>query len=110
MLVVVQSKAASDFVMLASHAQELLHIAGKDEQATEGVFTAEQIPAALAVLDQYSRDFDQRHPPAPGEVVGKEDDEAPGAAVPMRHRAQPLMEMLRLAAEQGTFVTWHTQK
>ena len=83
MLVVFQSKAASDFVMLISHAQELLQIAGKEGQAESGVFTAEQIPAALAALDQYSRDFDQRH---------------------------PLMQMLRLAAEQNTFVTWQLQK
>ena len=110
MLIVFQSKAASDFVMLASHAHELLQIAGKAGQAPEGVFTAEQIPAALAALDQYSRDFDQRHPLAPDEVVDDQDDEAPGAAVPMRHRAQPLMEMLRLAAEQNTFVTWYLQK
>lgn len=110
MLLIFQSKASSDFVMLASHAQELLHIAGKDGKATQGVFTAEQISAALAALDQYSRDFDQRHPPAPDEVVDALDDEAPGAAVPMRHRAQPLMEMLRLAAAHNTFVTWDVQK
>ncbi len=110
MLVVFQSKAASDFVMLASHAQELLQIAGKEGQAESGVFTAEHIPAALAALDQYSRDFDQRHPLAPDEVVDEHDDEAPGAAVPMRNRAQPLMQMLRLAAEQNTFVTWQLQK
>jgi hypothetical protein len=110
MLVKFQSKAASEFVMLASHAQELLQIAGKDGAAPEGVFTAEQIPAALAALDAYSRDFDQRHPLAPEESVAQEDEEAPGAAVPMRNRAQPLMEMLRLSAEQNTFLTWTAQK
>ncbi len=110
MLVVFQSKAASDVLMLASHAQVLLQAAGKDEQAQQGVFTAEQIPAALRALDHYSRDFDQRHPPAPDEVVDAADDEAPGAAVSMRARAQPLMEMLRLAAEQHTFVTWEVQQ
>ncbi len=109
MLITFQSKASSDVLMLASHAQELLGAMGKEAEKTEGVFTVEQVEAALAALDHYVSDYDQRHPRAPEENIDPKDDEAPGAAVPMRARAQPLMEMLRRAAEHATFVTWQTQ-
>ena len=109
MLLVFRSKAHSDIRMLASHARELLAAAGKDAASPDGVFTTEQIAPALAALAHYSDDYDQRHPSAPEEDVDDQDDEAPGAAVPMRARAQPLMAMLRAAQEMGTFVTWHQQ-
>lgn len=109
MLIIFQSKAHSDVLMLASHARELLTAMGQDAEKPEGVFTAEQTAPALAALERYAQDYDQRHPRAPEEDVDTQDDAAPGAAVPMRARAQPLMEMLKQAVASATFITWHTQ-
>jgi len=102
MLVVFRSKAAADILMLSAHARQVLQAAGKvgEEALPErGVFTPEQLPAAIAALEHASKisadpvepdEADPKRPPEPG----------------LRQRAWPLLDMLRKAQRKGQSVMW----
>jgi hypothetical protein len=106
MLTTFSSKAASDVSMLTAHAQDLLGQMGKADTQGQGIFTPEEIPAAIAALDHFCHDWDAQHPPMPEVEQDPFDDALQRAAIPMRTRAQPVLAMLRAAVERGAFVTW----
>jgi len=102
MLVVFHSKAAADVLMLSAHARQVLQAAGKvleDALPERGVFTPEQLPAAIALLEQVGTisadpaESDQTDPGQPPKVG-------------LRQRAWPLLDMLRKAQRKGQSVIW----
>jgi len=106
MLVTFSSKAAAPFIMLPVHAHRLLRTAGKpvddDSLPVSGVFTPEQLPAAIDALAA-AIDAD----PAPPEP----DEDAPkphpmDEPVNLARRAWPLLDMLRRARGKGVAVMW----
>jgi len=112
MLVVFRSQAAADVLMLSAHARMVLQAAGKVEGAHDlperGVFTVEQLPAAIAALECASQS--STAPPGfdsePGEADSARDANAPAQAVTLRQRAWPLLDMLRKAQRKGQAVLW----
>ncbi|GAA4324031.1 DUF1840 domain-containing protein [Pigmentiphaga soli] len=107
MLVTFRSKAAGEVIMLAEHAKPLLELAGKSfdgQLDPRGVFTPEQLPAAITGIEralglEKRPQFDEDDP-----------EQAALAAryVSLKQRAFPLLDMLRAARDKGVNVTWES--
>ncbi len=107
MLLTFRSKATGELFMLGEHAIPLLRAAGKSEDTVRearGVFTAEQLPAAIAGIERALRG-DQ-------DPDFNEDDPVEAAHarqyVSLKQRAQPLLDMLTKANAKGVDVMWET--
>lgn len=108
MLIKFTTKTTTSVLMLGEHALPVLLAAGKDFDdgalPARGVFTAEQVPAAVQALKQ-SMDG------AP-EVNDELDEDssskvhAINKAVGFKQRAYPLYEMLREAQKSHNDVMW----
>ena len=111
MLVVFHSRAAADVVMLVEHALMVMRVAGREYGSNlpeRGVFTQEQIPAAIAAIEAAVELDRKRH--ADGQPKGFDDEDSAGhpitEPVTFRQRSWPLLAMLRASREQGSDVTW----
>ena len=104
MLVSFTSKAVATIVMLPVHAQPLLMAAGKqfDTLPKQGVFTVEQLPAAIAGIEAAAH----QEPP-----VAEPDEDEPkphpmAEHVSIERRAYPLLDMMRRSLAEGQNVMW----
>ena len=109
MLITFRSKAGGDVLMLSEHALPLLQAAGKpaDVSAERGVFTAEQLPAAIQSLEKAIH----AAPGLPDEDDQDDDDDEPpvhpvSQPVALAQRAYPLLDLMRRAQAAGHNVTW----
>jgi len=102
-----KSRATADLIMLDATARRLLEIVGKDTEGP-GIITAEQIPAALAALEQAVRADEARRAEAQQDDAEPEDGDAraPGEGVSLRQRTAPWVDMLKRSAAEGRDVTW----
>jgi len=98
MLYTFRSKAGADVLMLSAQAEALLRALGR-EVAPEGIFTADQIPAALAQLDEAEG---REVRPIEGDAEDPAEHPEPG----LRQRAWPLRELLQRAAAKACSVSW----
>lgn len=108
-LITFASPAAASVIMYAEHARMLLRCAGRDENDAQGIFTAEQLPAAIAALRAAVEAAKQRdagaqaQSEAAAEAAGQPQPAfVPGLAV----RAWPLLELMERARKKGKPVTW----
>lgn len=105
MLVVFESEAAAQILMLGEHALAVLRAAGKDVGPTlpeRGIFTVEQLPEAIAHLEEAVAADE-------GYVPEDDEDERPhpvSERVSFAQRAYPLLEMLRKSRDMETVVMW----
>ena len=102
MLYEFKSKATGSVVMTGPIAERLLAIVGKDA-GPKGIFTVEQMPAAIAAL-QAAVEREKAEAPADDEA----GEPSPGAprAVTLAQRAWPLIDMLQAAHRKGEPITW----
>ena len=102
-----KSRATADLIMLDATARHLLGIVGKDADGS-GIITAEQIPGALAALEEaVQREEAQQAAPADNAAEEDEDDApAKGSGVSLRQRTAPFIDMLQRSAAEGRDVTW----
>lgn len=108
-----KSRATADLIMLDATAQRLLALIGK-ETGRPGIITLEQIPAAIAALEQaVQSDEAQRAAAGKGQedADASEDGEddakvSPRDAVSLRQRVAPFIDMLKRSAAEGRDVTW----
>src|SRR5699024_5086800 len=107
MLVVFESKAAARILMLGGHALKVLQAADKlspgQELPERGVFTAEQLPQAIASREASLAEAEEYRP------QDDDDDDKPhplSDKVSLTQRAGPLVEMLRAAEKMQTTVVW----
>ncbi len=99
MLILFQSKAGADVLMMGAQAHELLQALGR-EPADRGVFLSEQIATALTALDQALRQ-------APEQAEQEDiDTEAPPLETALRQRAWPVQDLLQRALALGVDVIW----
>ncbi len=108
MLITFKSAAAADVLMYKRHAKILLDLLGKS--VDQGVITAEEMPGAIATLEGEIT-ASKRPPPAQqnAQAMGSdEDDEDASAAmkVSFAARAFPLLEMMKAARDEDSFVMW----
>ena len=105
MLYKFKSKAAGDLIMLEPNGRRVLQIIGKDP-GPQGIVLPEEMPGALARLEQAIAQEEAEHKAlieearAKGEVPPKFD------SVSLRQRAVPFMDMLRRCSKEGKEIVW----
>ena len=109
MLYKFKSRATPDLIMLEENGRQVLEIIGKTPGPT-GIIQADQIPAALAALEQAvaQDEVNGRQGDADAEAVEDEPEanSKGGVRVSLRQRVAPLAEMLRQSAADGKEVVW----
>ncbi|AZY50678.1 DUF1840 domain-containing protein [Bordetella avium] len=111
MLITFHSKATAEVLMRTSDAAPLLQLIGKldsDHIPEQGVFTPEQLPAAIAALEaaiarQSAPADDEDHPDK--EPVHPVDRE-----VSLQQRAYPLLDMMRQSLAARASLTWSVSR
>ena len=106
MLITFTSHAAADVLMYKMHAKILLDLLGK--QVDQGVITAEEMAGAIATLENEiaaSKRAPQQPDDNPADEQTGEDLDA-SKKVSFAARAFPLLEMMRAALKENTFVMW----
>lgn len=101
MLVTFTCSAYADITMFGDVAVQLLKMMGHSG-TVPGAFRAEDIPVALEKLQ---RGIDATPPLPPdnaGDNAGDDDEES----VSLRHRALPLIDLLKAAAQADSVVIW----
>lgn len=104
MLITFKSKAAADVLMYQQHAQPILNLLGK--LIERGVIAAEDMPDAILKLEAEITRQKITHG-----VQQAEDDDQPNHDQAMQSvgfsvRAFPLLEMMRAAKRDHTFIMW----
>lgn len=100
-----KSKHSPNIVMLESAGRALIAMMGHSG-TVPGSLAAEDVPGALAHLEQAVATNPDR-PLEPGRGANeREDDDDREAPVSVAHRALPLIEMLRTAAAEQDYVMW----
>lgn len=109
MVITFRSSAAADVMMLEQHAQQVLSLIGK--QARQGTITAQEMPGAVAQLEQHVEDS-KRHAVTSALVrdVAAHGVESPhletDSEVSFAARAYPLLSLLQAARDAGSDVAW----
>lgn len=108
MLITFTSSAAAEILMYKTHAQPILELLEKNVE--QGVITAEEMPAAISRLEQAIAGSKQSPPPAQSgssyDQDQNDEDIDTGKNISFATRAFPLLEMMRAARDEGTFVMW----
>ena len=108
MLITFKSSAAADVLMYKRHAKILLDLLEK--AVDQGVITAEEMPGAIATLET-EISASKRQPPAQqnAQPMGSDEDDEDADAlkkVSFAARAFPLLEMMKAARDENSFVMW----
>ncbi|MDR2207596.1 MAG: DUF1840 domain-containing protein [Azoarcus sp.] len=116
MLITFKSKASADLLMFGDNAQPLLALLGKDDKATQGIVTVEQLPEAIARLESaIEAERARLNAKSIDECEAEEEAEAEAGNVGMSapvnfaQRAWPLLDLLRCSQAAGKPVTWDAQ-
>lgn len=104
MLVTFSCPAYADITMFGDVAVHLLKMMGHSGTVPSAIAAAD-VPAALARL--HAAVAAEGESPAPGESSRAEEEEP---AVSLRHRALPLIELLRAATKAECHVMWDSNR
>lgn len=109
MLTTFTSKADADVIMFGEVASQILSQLGKDPQAAQGIFTPEQLPAAIARLQQLAEQ-DRRESAVSPEMQAEEDGTPVSREVVVRlgQRIVPLQNMLQRSWRAQAPVIWRS--
>ncbi|MGU7773392.1 DUF1840 domain-containing protein [Burkholderia sp. MR1-5-21] len=104
MMVTFRSPASPAIVMLPDLAQYLLGLVGKGLDV-RGVILPDDLPAAIARLEQAIREEDAREHAheRSTQMLHADEQPLPGG---LAQRAWPLLDMMREASRQGWHVMW----
>ena len=105
MLYKFKSKAAGDLIMLEPNGRRVLEIIGKDPGA-QGIILPEEIPAAIAKLEQAIAREEAERQAAIDEAKAKGQVPPKFDAVSLRQRAVPFIDMLKRCEKAGKEVVW----
>jgi hypothetical protein len=103
MLYVFKSKAAAQVIMLQDLTQMLFDIIGKPLEK-RGIFTPEQLPAAISHLEAAISEDAQI--PTETRERNTDGDEVIRERLRLGQRAQPFLELLRAAQKAHKEVVW----
>jgi Domain of unknown function (DUF1840) len=105
MLYKFKSKATGDLIMLEPNGRRMLEILGK-EPGPQGIIEVHQMAAAVAALeraivdDEAQRQADIEEARRQGHALQTQE------AITLRHRATPLIEMLRRCEKAQADIVW----
>ncbi len=109
MLYIFRSRASADVLMFGKDAKALLEIAGKDPDEAKGIFTTEQLPAAIQRLED-AANSDRSQVRARRDQLEAEQNEEGLAedkvSIHLSQRAVPLIAMMKESLAEDTPVTW----
>lgn len=103
MLITFKSKASGDVIMLGQNGREMLRLLGKDADASQGIFTVEQLPGAITLLKRAVAEEKARRPTA---TEATESGSNADQGVHLSQRALPVLELLERALQGDAPVTW----
>jgi len=107
MLYKFKSKAAGDVIMLQANGEQILRIIGK-EPGAKGIVLPQQMPAAIAALEQaIAQGQAAQAPAADGSANERDQDDAPAVdRVSLRQRASPFIDMLKRCHAADQEIVW----
>lgn len=100
MLITFKSAASAPVQMFGHVALQLLELMGRQPK-TPGAFYAEDVPAALAQLQQGLALQSTEQIPASAELQGENPP-----TIPLRNRALPLIQLMQAAVKEKKGVSW----
>ena len=110
MVITFRSRAAGDVIMLGDNARQLLKVLGKDPDSTQGIVTVEQLPEAIARLEQaIEADRERARAVERADPDRDEHEDTPkgmAAPVSLHQRGWPLLELLKRSLAEETPATW----
>jgi Domain of unknown function (DUF1840) len=105
MLYKFKSKAAGDLIMTAPVGDRVMKLMGR-EPAAQGIFKTDQMPAAIAALEQGIADEERARRDAETEAAAEGRTLLLPKEVSLRQRAWPLIEMLKRAQAADHDIVW----
>jgi hypothetical protein len=105
MLFKFKSKVTGDLIMLEPNGRRVLEIMGKDASA-QGIITPEQMPAAIAALEQAVRAEEAERKAAVDKAKAEGKPAPQFDAVSLRQRAVPFLEMIKTCNSAGKEIVW----
>ena len=109
MLYKFKSKNSGDIIMLQANGQQLLEIIGKAEHgsvADKGIILPEQMPGAIKALEAAVLQEEADRAAAVADALAKHEPVPHFAAIALRQRAQPFIQMLQRCQQDGDDVVW----
>ena len=106
MLFKFKSRATADLIMLEPNGRQILQIIGKSPDEPHGIVTATQIPAAIEALEAAMAAEEAARAQPQSDEGGEDAEKEPQAAVGLRQRAVPFIDMLRRSAAEESDVVW----
>lgn len=106
MLIVFKSQATADVLMFGQAAEAMLKAIGKDPKDHTGIITLEQLPTAIAALQQAIADDKARHAKADDDEDNDDKPSAMVAPVSFAQRAIPLLDVMREALANEQPLIW----
>ena len=104
MLYKFKSKDAADVIMLGPNGDHVLRLLGR-EPAPKGIIEPGDMPAAIATLERAVAD-DEADSQRRRDEAEDAGEAAPQAAVTLRQRVWPLVEMMRQCHRDGQPIVW----
>ena len=105
MLIIFKSPASGDVIMFGKNGKEMLEVLGKDKDDAKGIFTVEQLPAAIDTLKAAIAADKARQSEQPDDE-DEQDVKPGGGGVSFFQRAVPLLELLERSLKDKVPVTW----
>lgn len=105
MLIIFKSPASGDVIMFEKNGKEMLEVLGKDKADAKGIFTVEQLPAAIDTL-KAAIAADKARQADKGDDEDEQDAKPGGGGVSFFQRAVPLLELLERSLKDKVPVTW----
>ncbi len=109
MLYKFKSKNTGDIIMLQASGQQVLQIIGKasDGEAPEkGIILPAQMPAAISALQAAAVQEEADRAAAIKEALANNEPVPHFAAISLRQRVQPFVQMLQLCQKENDEVVW----
>lgn len=109
MLYKFKSKNTGDIIMLQASGQQLLEIIGKAENGTpasQGIILPEQMPAAIQAIEAAVLQEEADRAAAVALALANHEPVPHFAAIGLRQRAQPFVQMLQRCQQDGDEVVW----